>query len=123
MRTSVEIPFVRQDHQSAGFVFRLTPDAERLAVRTHMGAVTLIPLSEKGVELSIAAAKAPEPFAQVSEGFDAGEDGTGLGLPLVRAMARLHGGDMSIDSKPEAGTTVHVTIPPARVVRRLRAAT
>ncbi len=83
-----------------------------------------VSIADTGIGMTAAqAAKAMEPFVQVSDGFDAGETGTGLGLPLVRAMARLHGGDMSIDSKPEAGTTVYVTIPPARVVRRLRAAT
>jgi cell cycle sensor histidine kinase DivJ len=37
--------------------------------------------------------------------------GTGLGLSLVRAFARLHGGDMEIDSAMGEGTTVTVRLP------------
>ena len=37
--------------------------------------------------------------------------GSGLGLSLVRAFARLHGGDMSIESQLGEGTTVIVRMP------------
>jgi signal transduction histidine kinase len=36
--------------------------------------------------------------------------GTGLGLALVRALSRKHGGDMQIDSIESDGTTVVVTL-------------
>jgi len=37
--------------------------------------------------------------------------GTGLGLSLVRAFAQLHGGEMAIESRLGAGTTVSVRLP------------
>jgi cell cycle sensor histidine kinase DivJ len=37
--------------------------------------------------------------------------GTGLGLSLVRGFARLHGGDMKLESKLGEGTTVIVRLP------------
>jgi len=37
--------------------------------------------------------------------------GTGLGLSLVRAFAKLHGGEMAIESRLGAGTTVSVRLP------------
>jgi signal transduction histidine kinase len=37
--------------------------------------------------------------------------GTGLGLPIVAAIARAHGGDVRADSTPGVGTTVTITIP------------
>jgi signal transduction histidine kinase len=38
-------------------------------------------------------------------------EGTGIGLALVRELARLHGGDVSVASKPGQGTAFTVTIP------------
>ncbi|KQN37607.1 hypothetical protein ASG37_11290 [Sphingomonas sp. Leaf407] len=38
--------------------------------------------------------------------------GTGLGLPMVRAMARAAGGEVTIDSRLGEGTTVHLWLPP-----------
>jgi len=38
-------------------------------------------------------------------------EGTGIGLPLVRELARLHGGDVRVVSKPDYGSRFTVTIP------------
>jgi len=42
-----------------------------------------------------------------------GERGTGLGLAMVYAMARRHGGTLDIASEPEHGTTVSLKFPVA----------
>ena len=39
------------------------------------------------------------------------QGGSGLGLSLVRAFAKLHGGDMTIESAEGEGTTVTVRLP------------
>ena len=39
--------------------------------------------------------------------------GTGLGLPLVAAIVREHGGALRVDTRPGAGTTVEVELPGA----------
>jgi cell cycle sensor histidine kinase DivJ len=47
--------------------------------------------------------------------------GSGLGLSLVQAFARLHGGEMSLESAMGEGTTVTVRMPvlaPAREPER-----
>jgi len=55
------------------------------------------------------------PFGQVDSKLARKYDGTGLGLPLSSAMAKLHGGDMSIASVVGKGTTVTVRLPASRV--------
>lgn len=53
-----------------------------------------------------------EPFFQC-ERDRAGEfSGTGLGLPLSRELARLHGGDVYLTSRVGAGTTASIVLPP-----------
>jgi two-component system NtrC family sensor kinase len=39
--------------------------------------------------------------------------GTGLGLVVARQIVREHGGDITVVSQPERGTTVRLTFPPA----------
>jgi signal transduction histidine kinase len=43
------------------------------------------------------------------------QEGTGLGLALVKALAALHGGEVTIGSTLGEGTTVAVVLPFAAV--------
>jgi signal transduction histidine kinase len=43
--------------------------------------------------------------------FTTREEGTGLGLPLVRRIAEQHGGSVEISSAPGQGTTVTMVFP------------
>jgi two-component system, cell cycle sensor histidine kinase PleC len=54
---------------------------------------------------------AMRPFGQVDSGFNKRHEGTGLGLPISVALARLHGGDLTIDSEKGRGTRVNIFIP------------
>jgi cell cycle sensor histidine kinase DivJ len=51
------------------------------------------------------------PFFQAETGYNRRHEGAGLGLSVVKGLVRLHGGTVSIDSAPGAGTTVTVTLP------------
>jgi signal transduction histidine kinase len=56
----------------------------------------------------------PEVRARLFEPFyTTRADGTGLGLPLARRIARAHGGEIDVESAPGAGTTVVVRLPRA----------
>ena len=55
-------------------------------------------------------------FARASNAHLSGETGTGLGLPIVRGLVALHGGDLRIASTPGAGTVVTVELPASRVL-------
>jgi signal transduction histidine kinase len=61
-------------------------------------------------------AHALEPFGQVDNSLARMHDGTGLGLPLARALAELHGGTLSVESEVGKGTTVTITLPQQRLL-------
>jgi two-component system cell cycle sensor histidine kinase PleC len=54
---------------------------------------------------------AMRPFGQVESGFNKRHDGSGLGLPISYALARLHGGNLVIDSEKGRGTRVYILLP------------
>ena len=61
--------------------------------------------------------KALETFGQIDSMLSRQYEGTGLGLPLAKRLINLHGGTLSIESKPGLGTTVTILFPSERVVR------
>jgi signal transduction histidine kinase len=57
-----------------------------------------------------------EQFRQLESPMNRHYEGTGLGLPLAKALVELHGGVLEIKSQPGKGTTVRVWLPPRRVI-------
>jgi PAS domain S-box-containing protein len=57
-----------------------------------------------------------EPFRQVDAGLTRRHEGTGLGLPIARSLAELHGGALEIRSTKGGGTTVLIALPAGRVM-------
>jgi PAS domain S-box-containing protein len=57
-----------------------------------------------------------EPFVQADTRLSRKYEGTGLGLPLTRALIMAHGGTLTLDSKPEQGTTATAHFPVNRIV-------
>ncbi len=62
-------------------------------------------------------AKVMAPFMQVESAQSRKYEGTGLGLPISQAMAKLHGGEVSLSSKLGAGTTITLRFPASRTER------
>ncbi|HWU54797.1 MAG TPA: HAMP domain-containing sensor histidine kinase [Rhizomicrobium sp.] len=56
--------------------------------------------------------KVLEPFGQVESQMSQKHPGTGLGLPLTKELAELHGGSLTMESKVDVGTTVTIILPP-----------
>ncbi|NQU59028.1 MAG: HAMP domain-containing histidine kinase, partial [Rhodospirillales bacterium] len=69
-----------------------------------------IGMDEKEMEIAVSS------FGQVDSSLARSHEGSGLGLPLTRALAKLHGGTMTIKSKKGEGTKVTIQFPPERVV-------
>ena len=61
------------------------------------------------------------PFQQVAAAFTRNHEGTGLGLPIARALAELNGGSLHLESGPNTGTSAILTLPLAVPNRALLA--
>jgi signal transduction histidine kinase len=72
---------------------------------------TGVGMSEKDVEAAL------EPFRQTATSGSWGSGGTGLGLPLTKALAEANRAHFSIKSAPNAGTLIEVAFPPTRVAQ------
>jgi signal transduction histidine kinase len=71
-----------------------------------------ISIADTGIGMTEAeAAKAFEVYGQVQSDLTRNTKGTGLGLPLVKSLAELHGGSLSLVSEKGKGTTVTVFLP------------
>ena len=55
-------------------------------------------------------------FGQVDSALNRKYEGTGLGLPLTRALVELHGGTLEVESALGEGTTVTLRLPADRVL-------
>ena len=51
------------------------------------------------------------PFGRIAGPYTGDEGGTGLGLPIAKALATLHGAAFEIDSEPGKGTRIAITFP------------
>lgn len=93
--------------------FTATGGHVRLATEIHESTITLsvsdtgIGMREEDIPLALA------PFGQIDSRLARKYEGTGLGLPLTKALVDLHGGELQIESELGKGTTVKVTLPRA----------
>jgi two-component system cell cycle sensor histidine kinase PleC len=72
----------------------------------------LITVEDNGIGMSPEEIEtALRPFGQVDSAFNKRHEGTGLGLPIAYALARLHGGDLRIASQKGVGTRICLSLP------------
>jgi signal transduction histidine kinase len=98
---------------------KFTPEGGSVVVTAALDKTgqLMIEIRDTGVGMSPDdAMRALTPFVQLDHEFSRRHQGTGLGLPLARALVELHGGTLDLTSTPGAGTVVFITFPAERVV-------
>ena len=89
---------------------RYSPDGGAVRVETRRsGATATIRVRDAGI--GIPAADLPHIFDRFVRGSNALPGGTGLGLPVAKAIAEAHGGSLHIESREGDGTSVTLTLP------------
>ncbi|MDZ7928431.1 MAG: ATP-binding protein [Agrobacterium sp.] len=99
---------------------RFTPSGGQIVVSTAYEANGSVALRIRDTGIGMTRAEleqAMKPFRQVaSSGKRVRGDGTGLGLPLTKAMVDANRANFSITSTPNEGTLVEITFPSQRVL-------
>ncbi len=94
---------------------KFSHDGGRVDIRTTLdpeGGLVL-EVEDRGIGMSAAELeRALQPFGQANTGAARLYGGTGLGLPITKGLVEAHDGELLIDSVPDRGTRVRVTLPP-----------
>ena len=78
----------------------------------------LIRVADNGIGMSAEQIPAMlQPFKRGEDSYVRGQPGSGLGLSIVSAILARHGGRLTLDSAPGAGTTATIHWPRERVVQ------
>ncbi len=100
--------------------FKFTPEGGRISIGASVDpdAGFLIRVTDTGIGMAAEdIPKALARFGQVDGSLARDFNGTGLGLPLSKALVEMHGGTLALESAPGAGTTVTLQLPAARILR------
>jgi two-component system, cell cycle sensor histidine kinase DivJ len=76
------------------------------------GSRLLLRVADTGVGIAVDDLKRiGDPFFQAGKTYQRRHEGTGLGLSIVKSLVALHGGEMTVQSRIDEGTTVAVALP------------
>ena len=98
---------------------KFTPKGGNVTLKIFVNAngETVIQVSDTGYGIpKDKQEKVLEPFEQVSDIYTRNHEGSGLGLYLVHAFVKLHGGRIHIDSEVGHGTQVSIALPASRTL-------
>ena len=87
-----------------------------ISSRVNGGGELMISITDTGIGIpSQHLERVLSPFEQIADHLTKENEGTGLGLPIARALSELHGGNLTLSSDLGAGTTVVVRLPRERI--------
>ena len=93
---------------------KFTPEGGQVTIggsRTDQESVA-ISVSDTGIGMQPEEIElAMKPFVRVDSAYTRNQEGTGLGLPIARALVVRHRGTFNVTSEPGKGTTVTFTLP------------
>jgi signal transduction histidine kinase len=101
-----------------GNAIKFTPHGGHVVLRGAIepGGGYALQVEDNGVGMNESeVVNALTPFGQNRPKMAVRHEGTGLGLPLAKAMIELHGGSLAVDSKPNLGTCITLRFPAQRV--------
>ncbi len=124
---SADLPRLRADERKTKQVLlnlvinavKFTPRGGHIEIASRFDPDTgvIVTVSDTGIGIAPGdLARVLEPFEQVGSPFIRSRQGTGLGLPLVKAIMERHGGSIAVNSEIGVGTQVSVTFPLRRAV-------
>jgi signal transduction histidine kinase len=97
-----------------GNAIKFTPRGGRVRVEVRPEARGSASITVSDTGIGIDPAELPRIFDRFFRGSRATEargSGSGLGLAIVRGIIEMHGGTVSVESRPGAGTTFRVVLP------------
>jgi signal transduction histidine kinase len=99
------------------------PDGQRVRVAAvENGGTAIITVDDEGAGIRPADRhRVFDPFVRVDA--EGARGGSGIGLAVVRDVARRHGGDASVGESPSGGARIEIRLPGARVVNPIVLAT
>jgi len=122
-----DLPLLRGDERKTrqmlfnllGNAIKFTPSGGQigLSVKLDTEHGVAITITDTGIGIAEAdLGRVLEPFEQADTSLARKHDGTGLGLPLVKAMIELHGGRLELKSRLGMGTEAKIVFPADRLV-------
>jgi two-component system cell cycle sensor histidine kinase PleC len=100
--------------------FSSAGDVAVLAIEDNVAEGILLTVRDTGIGISEDDLwRVMQPFGQVASPMTRNHQGTGLGLPIVKALVKLHGGRFEMESVLGLGTTVKALFPVERRIDHL----
>ncbi|MEP4380028.1 MAG: ATP-binding protein [Alphaproteobacteria bacterium] len=105
-------------HNLVDNAIKFTPAGGNVTISAQLAADGALQITVLDTGLGMSSEEieiAKKPFAQVDGGLNRKFEGTGMGLHICNKFVELHGGHLTIESAPGAGTSVTIILPSERL--------